>query len=211
MEPHRIVTGPLSVNTYILVDQGECLVVDPGSCKVLDLVEDAGCRRILVVVTHGHFDHVGGVDCLKNGGAVLAAHRLEPMVARASVELARVWGLDAGPQESGVDVELGDGDTIRVGRIAFKVYHTPGHSPDHLILYSPGAGIAFTGDLIFRGSIGRVDLPGSDPRAMSESLRRVKELIPGDTILYPGHGVETEMALELETNPYLIHGLDWLL
>ncbi len=200
----RLVTGPLEVNTYVLEAGGDCLVVDPGCCSLDEVLEGMGCRRVVVAVTHGHFDHSAGVDCVKERwGALLAAHPLEPMIASASAEVGRAWGFSVEPQRSSVDLELDEGSRLSVGPLSFQVYHMPGHSPDHIILYSPEASLAFTGDLIFAGSIGRVDLPGSDPNAMRESLRRlVATLNPGARIL-PGHGPETTLARELEYNPFL--------
>ncbi|MEB3861725.1 MAG: MBL fold metallo-hydrolase [Desulfurococcales archaeon] len=198
----RLVLGPLQVNTYIIKSRGECLVVDPGEC-IGEEISRLGCRRIIVAVTHGHFDHTQGVDCLKDDGATLAAHPLEPQVARESASLARAWGLKAHTQEAEPDLELGEGDTLEIGGLAFRAIHTPGHSPDHIILYNEDPPLALVGDLIFMGSIGRVDLPGSNPRDMKASIEKAKSVISPQARLLPGHGPETSMEGELERNPFL--------
>ncbi len=200
----RIVLGPLQVNTYLVAGAGgDCIVVDPGDCSMVEEVERAGCERVIVAVTHGHFDHTQGVDCLVGAGARLAAHPQEPRVARASVELARLIGIAASVQESEPDIVLYDGGVFEAAGLRLEVLHTPGHSPDHIVLYDRAAGVAFTGDLVFKGSIGRVDIPGSDPRAMVDSLMRVVSVVDPGTRLLPGHGPETHMGYELEYNPFL--------
>lgn len=200
----RVTSGPLEVNTYILESGGECLVVDPGCCSLDRVLEGLGCRRVIIAVTHGHFDHTAGVDCLRERWeALVAAHPMEPLVARASAELGRAWGFSVEPQRSRVDVELVDGSRLRVGSVELVAYHTPGHSPDHLVLHAPREMLAFTGDLLFAGSVGRVDLPGGDAGAMAASLRRMASTLPGNTRILPGHGPETTMQREAEGNPFL--------
>ncbi|MCE4602850.1 MAG: MBL fold metallo-hydrolase [Desulfurococcales archaeon] len=202
MNVKKLVLGQLQVNTYIIKSRGECLVVDPGEC-IGEKVARLGCRRIVIAVTHGHFDHTQGVDCLKKEGAILAAHPLEPRVAMESAALARSWGLEARIQESQPDLILVDGETLSVGGLVFRVMHTPGHSPDHIILYTEDPPLALVGDLIFMDGIGRVDLPGSSPLEMVRSIERVKDVLDPRTRLLPGHGPETSMGRELEWNPFL--------
>ncbi len=200
----RRILGPLEVNTYIVAgDQGDCLVVDPGGCTIIQEVEQIGCARITVAVTHGHFDHTQGVDCLVEAGASLAAHPMEPEVARASVELAGLLGIPVSRQKSKPRILLTDGIVLAIAGLRLEVLHTPGHSPDHIILYDHARRIAFTGDLVFKGSIGRVDLPGSSPDEMVSSLKRIIRVVDPDTRLLPGHGPTTVMRDELELNPFL--------
>ncbi len=192
------------MNTYVLEAGGECLVVDPGCCSLDEVLESLGCRRVVIAVTHGHFDHTAGVDCVKEQWrGLLAAHPQEPVVALASAEIGRAWGFSVEPQKSAVDLKLVEGSHLSIGPLSFHVYHMPGHSPDHIVLYSPEASIAFTGDLVFAGSIGRVDLPGSDPNAMAASLKRLVAILSPETRILPGHGPETTLARELEYNPFL--------
>lgn len=208
----KLVLGPLQVNTYIVAGPGgECLVVDPGGC--VDLVkrlEGAGCNRVVVVATHGHFDHVAGVDCvLSSFPGRFAAHELEPLVAEASLEVARLWGIRVSPQRRRPDMILSDGDVVEAAGLRLRVMHTPGHSPDHLVLYSEEVRLAFTGDLVFRGSIGRVDLPGGDEEAMARSIARLSETLGRDYRLLPGHGPETTWGAEVEGNHHVKMYLEW--
>ncbi len=202
----KIVTGPLDVNTYIAASRGgSCLVVDPGDClPVSRRLQALGCKRVVVVVTHGHFDHIGGVDCIVDEfSASLAAHPLEPRVAREGLRVARMWSIPAKPQRAEPRIRLEEGSLLEAGGLRLRVYHTPGHSPDHLVLHDPEAGLAFTGDLVFAGTVGRVDLPGANGFEMVRSLERIASTLPPATRLLPGHGPETLMARELEWNPFL--------
>jgi glyoxylase-like metal-dependent hydrolase (beta-lactamase superfamily II) len=198
--------GPLEVNTYIIAaGGGECILVDPGGCsEVVSALRDYGCSDILVLVTHGHFDHVFGVDCVVESlGAQLAAHPREPETARVYYELAKAWGLPAKPQRSVPDMELVEG-RFRLGGVEAVVSHTPGHSPDHIIVRLPALKASLTGDLIFKGSVGRVDIPLASPEDMVESLEKAKREITPDTLLLPGHGPASTMREELEGNPFLV-------
>ncbi|MEB3779105.1 MAG: MBL fold metallo-hydrolase [Desulfurococcales archaeon] len=202
----RLILGPLQVNTYIVSGEGECLVVDPGDCTgVLASTSRLQCTSIVIAVTHGHFDHIAGVDCLvERARAILAAHPQEPRVAEASITMASmVLGLSGIKQESRPDIELVEGSVLEAAGLRLKVYHTPGHSPDHLVLHDPKARVAFVGDLVFQGSIGRVDIPGSNPQDMVRSINRVKSELDPETRLLPGHGDETTMRDELLYNPFL--------
>lgn len=177
--------------------------MDPGDC-IADKVRELGCSDTLIVVTHGHFDHTQGVDCLKQAGAALAAHPMEPRVARESARIARRWGIDATIQESTPDLELSEATQLGLGDHVFNVVYTPGHSPDHIILYTTTwRPMAIVGDLIFKGGVGRVDLPGSSPAEMRASLRKVTGLLSPSTLLLPGHGPETVMGEEIRWNPFL--------
>ncbi|BAA80250.1 conserved hypothetical protein [Aeropyrum pernix K1] len=199
----RLSLGVLQVNTYVAAAGGECLVVDPGGPEVLEALERLGCRDIVVALTHGHFDHVAGVEHLAARGAVVAAHPQTPRVAEAYADLGVKMGYLKGVPRISVDVELVDGSTLRAAGLSLKAIHTPGHSPDHIVLYDQARGLAFTGDLIFRGSIGRVDIALGDGEAMARSLARIVRELPRGTRLLPGHGPETTLEYEILHNPFL--------
>ena len=196
--------GLLQENCYLLVDEdaGRCVLVDPGAEgeRLVAAVRASGAALDAVWLTHAHVDHFGGLAAVKRAWDVPvylhpADHPLWAMGARQ----AAMYGLpfEEPPQ---YDRRLADGDTLRVGGLAFAVLHTPGHAPGHCLFH--GHGIAFGGDLLFAGSIGRTDLPLSDPRAMRASLERVA-MLPGETVVYPGHGPATTMDAELRTNSFL--------
>lgn len=200
------VVGQLDTNCYAYVSEGECMVVDPGACGerlATWVMEDA--RPVLVVATHGHGDHVGGVKafCKATGAPFAISGKDAGRAMRAGHldELGLVFDDDA----PAPDRTLADGDVLSVGSARFRVVETPGHSPGSIVLLGgqTARGICFVGDTLFRGSHGRCDLTGGDPAAMKRSLARLRELVSPDTHLLCGHGPATTMGDELRDNPYL--------
>ena len=196
--------GPLQTNCYVVrAERGapDAVVVDPGGDAAQLRLELAGmgasCAAILV--THGHFDHVGGVGDLAEGtGAPVympegERERLEryPELAPAGAP-GRAWP---------VDHLLHGGETLDLAGISFECVAIPGHSPAHVAFHA--AGCLFSGDLLFAGSVGRVDLPGADWDTLLASVRTLAERYPEDTIVYPGHGPRTTLGGELARNPFL--------
>lgn len=185
MHVSSVCLGSLATNCYRVEIAGRTVLIDPADDSEA-LVSFLGDRPVdAVVLTHGHFDHVGGAWAC-NGAAV--------MIHRADLPYVDHFFPDHRP----FDRYLNEGDEIVAG---LKVLHTPGHSPGSVVLVADGA--LFAGDLLFAGSIGRTDLPGGSAREMQESLRRIGEL-PGDPIVYPGHGPATTLDRERETNPFLV-------
>ncbi len=201
----RLVVGPLEENCYIVADEKtkDALVIDPGdeSERIVEAIKENDLKVVAVVLTHAHFDHLGAVgDIKRETGAKVLIHADDLEIFRTAKEQAILWGfeIDDIPEPDGL---LKDGDVIRAGGIEFKVIHTPGHSPGGISLY--GKGIVFTGDTIFRGSVGRTDLPGGDIRKLKNSFRRLLEL-PEETRMLSGHGPETTVRREKEEN-FFIH------
>ncbi len=197
----RLVLGPLKTNTYIVVDDGSgsCLVVDPAedSNRLVDEVRKL-CREVVAIVaTHGHFDHVMGVKRLATEFKVpFLIHRLDLEVMKLTME----WIGAEAPIPSGY---LEDGQRIKVGGIELVVMHTPGHSPGSVCLYIPKMKTVLTGDTLFRGAVGRTDLPGGDEIQLAESIRRLYRELPLDTRVLPGHGSETSLNREAASNPFV--------
>lgn len=197
----RIEVGPIGTNCYIITCPvtGAVLLIDPGgdASRISGELE----RLDAVVYTHGHFDHCGGA------AGLLEKFEAETMIHGADgplLEIASAAGAEWGFQVSQPPRprrELVDGDRVETGEMVFKVIHTPGHSPGSICLY--GHGMLFSGDTLFRDSIGRTDLPGSSDRLMQSSLRRLMAMVEPDTAVYPGHGPATVMKRELEQNPFL--------
>lgn len=205
--PVRVTTfvvGPLQENCYLVADEasGEAVLIDPGAegDRLLDAVEAAGLRLRAVWLTHAHFDHVGGLAAIRRRSpAPIHLHPADrPLYERAGASAA-VYGLSVEPPPN-PDRELAEGDRLSVGSLTFDVLHVPGHAPGHVCLV--GQGVAFVGDCLFAGSVGRTDLPLADPRQLGASLQRIAAL-PASTVVYSGHGPATTIERELRSNPFL--------
>jgi hydroxyacylglutathione hydrolase len=201
MEVTSLPVGSLETNCYIVTSAKDCLVIDPGgdAGTILRVVLEKGLRVHSIVLTHGHFDHyLAAGEVQESTGAPVYVGAGDLPTVKDPGWMARY--LPSWPHVPKDIRTLCDDDTVLAGELSFRVMSTPGHSPGSLCLYSPG--VLFAGDLLFRGSIGRTDLPGGDTRAMSESLLQVGQL-PDDTVVYPGHGPSTTVGEEKESNPYL--------
>jgi hydroxyacylglutathione hydrolase len=196
--------GPIATNCYVVRSAPgaeDAVVVDPsGDATELRLVLarlGAQCRGILL--THGHWDHLVGVADLAEGTS--------SPVYMAEVERALLESPERfAPAELGLrpytpDVLLRGGETIEAAGISFDVRLVPGHSPAHLAYYADGC--LFSGDVLFAGSVGRVDVPGGDWDTLLESIRQLMDAYPPETVVYPGHGPATTLGAELDRNPFL--------
>lgn len=191
----RIVTGgPLDVNTYVVGAQGgnSCLVIDPGA-EVQKVAVAVGERRVCaVLLTHGHFDHMLFAQHWLDQGAKLYVHELDAQALRSpSLNLSQVVNTQLVLPSA--DVLLRDGDVVSEADVELTVLHTPGHTPGG-VCYLSGETL-FSGDTLFYGSYGRLDLPGGDVQEMIMSLTRLMQL-DGETVAYPGHGMKTKIAWE---------------
>jgi hydroxyacylglutathione hydrolase len=192
---------PFLVNCYVLKDGGEAIVVDPGegTPRLLSCLKDVRVRT--VVNTHGHGDHCGGnAAVVAATGAELTCHEADLPLLRSIEAQGQMFGVHFPPSPD-PDRFLGDGDVLRVGASTLQVRHTPGHSPGHIVLM--GEGFVFCGDVLFRGAIGRTDLPGGDYDQLLESIRTVLLPLPDETTVYCGHGPSTTIGDERRTNPFL--------
>ncbi len=205
----RFVVGPLQTNAYLLADSasGLAAVVDPGAegARLAAAARERGWKIRHVWLTHAHFDHIAGLAELAEALPVWPLVALHP----ADLWLWRLEGgaplfgfrLDPGPEPN---VYLEDGQRLYLGATAFQVLHAPGHTPGHVMFYAPAEGLLLAGDVIFRGSIGRTDLPQADQATLLNTLRtRILPLPPATRIL-PGHGPETTVGYERRHNPFLV-------
>jgi hydroxyacylglutathione hydrolase len=216
-------TGPWQTNTYVVATGPgtECVVIDPGlgaESGVDELLADHRLKPVAVMLTHGHLDHMFSVTPLcRSHSAVCWIHPADrellsdpllAMGAEAREMLARLVPDHAGFVEPDEVRELVDSSTVELAGIDFRVAHAPGHTPGS-VMYQTGdqsSGsdpVAFTGDVLFAGSIGRTDLPGGDVGQMLESLRTKVLPLPDPVVVLPGHGPSTTMATERATNLYL--------
>lgn len=199
-----ITVGPFQENSYLVSDSPtrRAVLIDPGdeAPRIARMVQAAGVSIQAVWLTHAHLDHVGAIASVKRDWDVpVLLHAADLPIYRRVAQQAAFYGLSL-EQPPDPDGELANGDVLQLGGLRFTVRHTPGHSPGHVVFL--GDGVMIGGDLLFAGSIGRTDLPLSDPDAMESSLAMVATLDP-DTIVYPGHGPPTSIGDELATNPYL--------
>ncbi len=197
--------GPFEENCYLVIDEasGHAVLVDPGDegSRLVEMVQASGATLDAIWLTHAHLDHIGAINVVrKTYGVPVHLHPLDrPFYDRMSAQAARMYGLPW-DQPDVVPVPFTEGDVLFCGGLPFTVMHVPGHAPGQVSFNGPN--VAFSGDLLFAGSIGRTDLPLSDPHAMDESLERFATLSAA-THVYPGHGSATTIGREWETNPFL--------
>lgn len=187
--------GHMEANCYVVTDEStlECAVIDPGdeSNTILDYIEDNRLIPRAILLTHGHFDHVGAVETLaEETSAPIWMHRADYSEKYEEYRYHAPAGVRF----------FSDGDVIEVGSLRFRVLETPGHSPGSVTFRCEDA--LFTGDTLFRGSAGRTDLPGGDMDKLMASLRRIYD-IPGDLEIYPGHMGPSTLSVERASNYYM--------
>ena len=199
----QIQVGPIGTNCYLLGEEsaGVCFVADPGDEpeRVLGMVRESGLALQAIVLTHGHYDHTGGV------AGILAEHPQVPVYIHRNDLYApggsqRYQYAGAGTNQR----TYGEGDVLSLGGGTLRVLHTPGHSPGSVVLL--WGYVMLAGDTLFAGSCGRCDLFGGSMEEMFASLKRLGSL-SGDCRVFPGHGPATTLETERRTNPYLRHAM----
>jgi len=201
----QIPNGQFVENCYFVIDEAttECAIIDPGeeASVIARKLQAEGVRPVGIWLTHAHIDHVLGVPRLKaDTGAPICLHPADRMLYDHVPEQALAFGMHA-ERLPAPDRQLAHGDALRVGGLAFRVRHAPGHSPGSVVF--EGQGAVFGGDVLFQGSIGRTDLPGGDFDTLLKSIERELLTLPDSTIVYSGHGPETTIGRERRANPFL--------
>lgn len=213
MHIETIVCGPLDVNCYVLwEDDGSCALVDPAAEEpVLDYIGTQRLNCTHILLTHGHFDHVGGVAGIKEKtGALVCIHKEDSRMLTSDVEnLGARMGFHTVPVQP--DLLLEDGDVIEAVGTKLHVLHTPGHTRGGVCYLHEDSCVMFTGDTIFRLGAGRADFPGSDEQDLYRSIANKLFKLDGDYTLYPGHNRPTTMEVERERNTFIRHyrGFGW--
>jgi glyoxylase-like metal-dependent hydrolase (beta-lactamase superfamily II) len=201
----RYVLGPVQTNCYVVrAERGarEAVVIDPGAEAANLRLELArtGSTCVAILITHTHFDHIGAVaDLAEASDARVYAPQGEAEVLARADEVYRGYGVVVRPWSDVVPV-AGD-EELELGGISWQTIAVPGHSPGHVAYYADGE--LFSGDVLFAGGVGRVDLPGGDWDTLLESIRTLAERFPPETVVHSGHGGATTLGSELARNPFL--------
>lgn len=201
--------NPFQENTYVLYDDtNECVIVDPGCYEkseeqeLVDFIAKNNLTVKLLLNTHCHIDHVlGNYFVKKKFNVDLCLHPLEEPVLKAVQTYAPNYGFNQYSATSG-DTYLKEGEKVVFGDQTLEIIFTPGHSPGHVCFYSIPDKILIGGDVLFKNSIGRTDLPGGDHDTLIESIHEKLFILPDDVLVYCGHGPDTTIGFEKKTNPF---------
>lgn len=211
LEVRSFTSGGFGENAYLVRRPGEeaAVAIDPGSgvVEMIRVIEEEGLRLAAILLTHAHIDHIEGVaELVRHAPAPIHLHSDAVGWYERAVEQALVFGveLEAPPP---ADELLNGGEVLDLAGVRWEVRNAPGHAPGHVIFYVKDAGVAFVGDVVFQGSIGRSDLPGGDFARLMRSIREEVLTLPDETVLYSGHGPATTVGHERISNPFLVPNL----
>jgi hydroxyacylglutathione hydrolase len=190
----------------VWADSGpEAVAIDPGGAAIAmaDFIERSQLQLAAILLTHAHIDHIEGIGKLiRRREAPVYLHPDDRRFYDNAQLQAVQFGMAIDPLPE-VDGALLHGHKLKFGGLGFEVRHVPGHSPGHVLLYAENASVAFVGDVVFQGSIGRTDLPGGNYQELMRSIRQQVLTLPDNTLLYSGHGPPTTVGQERVSNPFL--------
>ncbi len=198
-------------NTYLLSNETKsCIIVDPGmntsheQTSLTEYIEQNQLKPVAMINTHCHVDHVLGCNFVKSTFEIpFIIHSDETHVLKNAVRFGEVFGLEVEAPPT-PDSYLEQGDIYNLGNSIIQILHVPGHSPGSIALYIASDNLVITGDVLFKGSIGRTDLPGGDYQTLIDHIKSKLLVLPRETIAFPGHGPETTIGDEYDTNPFLV-------
>ena len=207
--------NPIQENTYVFWDDTkECVIIDAGNSSpredaaLDDFIARHELKPVLAANTHGHFDHTLGVEHLKQRyGIPFALSAKDRFLVDNAATSGSIFGIKIGAMPS-TDIDLEQQTEIRFGNSSLQILRTPGHTPGHVAFYEPESKSLFTGDTLFRESIGRTDLPGGDYSWIMRSILDVIVPLGEEVHVYPGHGPETTIGHELLYNPFIVEVLN---
>jgi glyoxylase-like metal-dependent hydrolase (beta-lactamase superfamily II) len=210
MNIETIVMGDFQTNCYCVRKDEEatdCLLIDPGLTPepLIQYLEQTGLTPSAIFLTHGHADHIGGVETVRQHwpGVEVAIHAADSaMLTNPTANLSVMAGCMVQTRTPELILDAGQ-DYYYAAEMQFKVLHTPGHTPGGTCLYSVSENVIFVGDTLFAGSIGRSDFPGGDGDQLIQMIREKLLVLPEETTVYPGHGPSTAIAYEKQSNPYV--------
>ena len=202
--------NPLRENSFVLSDEsGECVFVDPGFFyreerrEIKEYIADNKLKPIKIINTHCHFDHIMGVEFIRNEYKIpLCAHADDAFWINKASEQGQMFGFDMKPVAP-IDYFLNEKETLTFGDSLLEIIHIPGHSPGHIVFYNNENNFLIAGDVLFYGSSGRSDLPGGDHETLISNIKNKLFQLPGNTKVFCGHGPETTLGFEKSTNPFL--------
>ncbi|WP_421379812.1 MBL fold metallo-hydrolase [Bacillus salacetis] len=208
MKWKRLPLGPLQTNCYCLWnDKKECVIFDPGeeAGKLINWLNNNQLKPLGILLTHAHFDHIGAVDKVREAFDIpLYVHEKEAKwLLDPSLNGSQRFGMSELLRLKPADYILTNEKTLSLGDFRFDLYETPGHSPGSISYYYEEERIVFAGDTLFMGSIGRTDLPGGNHNELLKSIHDHLLTLPEDTIVLSGHGPETTIGNEMDSNPFL--------
>lgn len=213
MQIQRFEFNLFGENTYVIYDAEslEAAVIDPGMSdaqevnKLSGYIKEHSLKLKYILLTHAHIDHTFGIDALRvmYPDVPVVGHKADLPLAANRVQQAKMFHLPINVTPLEMDRFVDDKSILTLGKEEIKVISTPGHSPGGVCYYIPSASMVITGDTLFAGSIGRVDLPGGNGTALLNSVRNKLMSLPPSTIVYPGHGPATTISQEEHTNPFL--------
>ena len=201
--------GPMQTNCYILgcPESGKATVIDPSwdGSVIADYLKEGGLELESILLTHAHFDHVGGVGELKSlyPDVPIYIHPDGVAMLGAADAQAKMFGMPFPAPPPAADKMLAAGDRLAVGELTLDVLYTPGHAPGHVSFHLASHAVIFSGDVLFYGSIGRTDLPGADHATLIDVIERELMTLPDETQVLSGHGPVTTIGRERATNPFL--------
>jgi len=210
MNLYKLVFNPFQENTYVLADEtGEALIIDNGCSndnehnKLDAFLKEKNLTPVLLLNTHCHIDHIFGIAKAKERYQIeFAAHSADNYLLEKAADSAAFYGVKF-ENVSLPNRYLDNEETIRFGNSELKILPVPGHTPGHVAFYSEKYNFVLTGDVLFKGSIGRTDLPGGDYDTLIKSIQEKLLSLPEDTKVYPGHGPESSIHFEAVNNPFL--------
>ncbi|MDR2823697.1 MAG: MBL fold metallo-hydrolase [Prevotellaceae bacterium] len=211
MTVKTFIFNPVQENTYVVFDETrEAAIIDAGCIsenerrQIDGFIAHNNLKIEHLLNTHSHFDHIlGNKYIAQKYGVQPEAHKDDEFMVSSMGSILRSLGIQLNAESEPIGIYLTENDTVKFGNSEFKILHVPGHSPGSLCFYNEKDGILFSGDVLFRGTVGRTDFQYGDYNSLITNIQQKLMPLPNDVIVYPGHGTPTTIGIERETNPYL--------
>lgn len=212
LKTETFVCNPVAENTYVVWDDEsrECAIIDAGCYtnaekeELKSFISNEKLQVKYLLATHLHFDHIfGNRFVAQTFGVNLSVHRDDQFLVDNFMAQTSLFGLSVTEPTCPIGTYIDENDTLSIGRYDFSILHVPGHSPGSLVFYCAKAGIAFSGDVLFRDSIGRTDLWKGNFELLISGIQKKLFSLPDSTVIYPGHGPQTTIGYEKTHNPYI--------